>query len=226
MRYILILAMLSLPLISSTKDKINIKQDKNGNILLYNIPEQSMPVPPKPAAQSEPGKMRVPYRYLVKIRQLSAKHNLREDLIIAVAKAESSFNPNAVSKKGAVGLMQLMKGTAKDYGVSNRYDPDRNLEAGVKHLKKLYLMYDKNLPLTLAAYNAGIEAVKKYKGIPPFKETKNYIRRVMRYMGLEYTGVFAVKQKTKIYKYTTPSGKIVITDRYPSGVKGKVEIIE
>ena len=83
--------------------------------------------------------------------------------------------------------MQLMKDTALQYGVFNRYNADENLEAGVKHLKYLYQKYKSNIPLTLAAYNAGEESVRKYNGIPPYPETKQYIRRVMSLMGMSYT---------------------------------------
>ena len=122
-----------------------------------------------------------------------------------MAKAESSFNPFAVSPKGAVGIMQLMKDTARQYGVINRYNADENIEAGVKHLKYLYEKYRGNIPLTLAAYNAGEEAVSKYNGVPPYKETKHYIRRVMSLMGMSYTLSSPAPAKTKIYKYTTPT---------------------
>ena len=104
-----------------------------------------------------------------------------------MAKAESSFNPFAVSPKGAVGIMQLMKDTARQYGVINRYNAQENIEAGVRHLKYLYEKFQGNIPLTLAAYNAGEEAVSKYNGVPPYRETKKYIRRVMSLMGMSYT---------------------------------------
>ena len=122
--------------------------------------------------------------------------------------------------------MQLMNDTAKQYGVSNRYNIDQNLEAGVKHLKYLYNKYNRRLPLTLAAYNAGEEAVKKYRGIPPFKETRTYIRRVMRYMGLGYSSFFSPRSRSKIYKYKTKEGKIVISDSIPVKTQGKIEIID
>jgi soluble lytic murein transglycosylase-like protein len=206
---------------------IIVKYDKNGHKIITNSNSTK-------TSYKKTGKVKqarsltesIPRQYLVKIKNLSQKHKLQEKLIIAVAKAESSFNPTAVSKKGAVGIMQLMKATAKDYGVKNRFDVDQNLEAGVKHLKFLHTKYNANLPLTLAAYNAGIEAVKKYKGVPPYKETKTYIKRVMGYMGLSYSGVFTTRRNAKIFKIITNGGRVIITDTLPVKVDGVVTIIE
>lgn len=164
--------------------------------------------------------------YLARIKELSEKYQLREDLIVAVAKAESGLNPYAVSRKGAVGIMQLMHSTAKKYGVANRFNIDENLEAGVRHLRYLFHRYNNNIPMTLAAYNAGEDAVKRYRGIPPFRETRNYIKRVMKSMGLGYSTLFTLKKKTKIYRYKTADGRTVISDSLPANAKGKIEVIE
>jgi len=208
----------------SSIDRIIIKQDKNGKIILTNEPIYKKK--PKRKTYSRPSSTgSVPYVYLNKITKLANQHRLRKDLIIAVARAESSFNPKAVSRKGAVGIMQLMYSTAKQYGIKNRFNVDQNLEGGVRHLKYLYSKYSRNLPLTLAAYNAGEEAVKKYKGIPPYRETRKYIKKVIKYMGLGYSGYFKPKTKTRIYKYITQDGKIIITDTLPAKVNGKIEII-
>lgn len=207
---------------------IIVKYDKNGNKIITNSGASKPSFKkPKKVKKSKPSLSdTVPHQYLIKIKKLAKKYKLKEKLIIAVAKAESSFNPTAVSKKGAVGLMQLMKGTAKQYGVKNRFDADQNLEAGVKHLKYLYTKYHSDLPLTLAAYNAGEEAVKKYKGVPPYKETKTYIKRVMKYMGMHYSGTFGSRRSSKIFKIITSSGKVIITDKLPSKVDGVVTVLE
>ena len=125
-----------------------------------------------------------------KIKALCEKHQFREDLVLAVIKAESSFNPRAVSPKGAVGMMQLMRDTARLYGVSNRFNIDQNLEGGIQHLKFLYHKYRQDIPLTLAAYNAGEEAVERNNGIPPYTETRQYIRRIMSGLGLNFSLLF------------------------------------
>jgi soluble lytic murein transglycosylase-like protein len=168
----------------------------------------------------------VPVKYLKKIRKLAKKYGVKESLITAVARAESGFNPFAVSKKGAVGIMQLMVDTARRYGVVNRYNADQNLEAGVRHLKYLSKKYNHNIPLILAAYNAGEDAVKKYRGVPPYKETRTFIKRVMVYMGMSYSRYFNTKPNTKIYQYRTPDGKIMITDTYPGKAAGEVTELE
>jgi hypothetical protein len=202
-----------------------VRQDKNGHIVLTNTMDVS--IFKKSAINFMPSSYStvIPTLYKDKIQTLTQKHDLREDLVIAVAKAESSFNPFAVSRKGAVGLMQLMKDTARQYGVFNRYNANENLEAGVKHLKYLYQKYRNNIPLTLAAYNAGEESVSKYNGIPPYPETRQYIRRVMSLMGMSYTFSATARAKMKIYKYTTNSGKTIITDTLPAEITGNIEIL-
>lgn len=100
-------------------------------------------------------------------------------LVKAVIMTESSVNANAVSRRGAKGLMQIMPKTAKSLGVKNSFHPEQNIEAGTKHLKNLMNEYDGNIKLALAAYNAGSGTIKRYRGIPPYKETRSYIKKVL-----------------------------------------------
>ena len=102
-------------------------------------------------------------------------------LVKAVIHAESHFNPQATSLKGATGLMQLMPATAERYGVSDLYDPHQNLKAGVQHLRYLLGRYGNNLHAAVAAYNAGETAVEQHKGIPPYAETRRYVEKVLAY---------------------------------------------
>ena len=139
--------------------------------LLSVEPEDTFPALPTPAAAPAG-----PYREL--IRAAAAKHGLDEILITRLIAAESNFNPKAVSRKRALGLMQLLPQTATQYSVANVFDPAQNIEGGAHYLKDLLEKYRGNLPLALAAYNAGPDMVERYGGIPPFPETQNYVKRI------------------------------------------------
>jgi soluble lytic murein transglycosylase-like protein len=120
-------------------------------------------------------------RYDHIIQTQAAKHGVDPELVRAVIQVESAYQARARSQKGAVGLMQLMPATAREYGVRNLYDPAANIDAGIRHLKALLAKFP--LDLALAAYNAGQGAVERFQGMPPYRETEQYVARILALVG-------------------------------------------
>lgn len=120
----------------------------------------------------------IPEQYRDLVTQTAARHGVDARVVNALIQVESAYHSRAESPKGARGLMQLMPATGRQYGALDLFDPKVNLEAGIQHLKRLLARYD--LPIALAAYNAGEAAVDRFRGIPPFRETQDYVTRILR----------------------------------------------
>lgn len=151
--------------------------------------------------------------YASEIRRAAERFGVPERLVAAVIRVESAFNPRAVSRKGARGLMQLMPETASILGVHDSFNPEENITGGVRHLRGLMERFGNNLPLVLAAYNAGEQAVVSYRGIPPYPETQDYVTRVLQF----FRGTGAVSIPSPTYRILGPDGTIIYTNIPPRG---------
>jgi soluble lytic murein transglycosylase-like protein len=147
------------------------------------------------------------------IRAAAERYGVPEALIRAVIRIESDFNPMAVSRKGAQGLMQLMPRTASILGVRNSFDPRQNIDGGARHLRSLMDRFGNDLTLVLAAYNAGEQAVTAYGGVPPYPETQDYVAKVLQFYGGAPTGV----APGRAYRVTAPDGTVTYTNIPPRG---------
>jgi soluble lytic murein transglycosylase-like protein len=157
--------------------------DRSEMVIPLEWVQEIRPTPPAPepdTAFAQNGATR-DFAYSEIVLSMAKKHNVDWRLVAAVLEVESNFNPKAVSPKGALGLMQLMPETAKLYQVKDPYDPAQNIEAGVRHLKMLMERYAGKLEFVLAAYNSGEKTVDQYRGIPPYQETRSYVKKVLQH---------------------------------------------
>ena len=197
--------------------------DENGVLCYTDAPfgkKQEKVLKESKARRAEPREEAVTLRrdYSPYIHKAAAKYDLEPELIKAVIKTESNGNHRAVSRKGAMGLMQLMPTTANDMNVSNPFNPEENIEGGAKYLKYLLERFNGNLTLALAAYNSGPKTVEKYGAVPPIDETRQYVKRIFNlYSGrksyaLTDAGSTTGQKVTPIYKVVLEDGTILFTN--------------
>jgi len=148
------------------------------------------------------------------VREAAERHQVDPALVRAVIETESNWNPAAVSRKGALGLMQLIPTTAQRFGANNAFSPQQNVDAGVKYLKTLLERYNGNLDLALAAYNAGEGAVDRAHGVPAFRETRNYVQKVQNAYYRTGSGRLETvyTRANQIHRVVEPSGRVIFTN--------------
>ena len=189
--------------------------DRDGVVHLTNAPTNSRYQPQPGWSGTSSGWLAIPEgargRYAQEITDAADRYGVDPNLVHSVIRVESAFNPSAVSRKGARGLMQLMPRTASALGVRDAFNPAQNIDGGVRHLRSLIDRYGGNLPLALAAYNAGAQAVDWYRGIPPYPETQQYVARILSVYG---AGSGAGTPQI-IYRYEDSQGTVVYTNIPP-----------
>jgi len=147
------------------------------------------------------------------VQAISREHGVDPQLVDALVRVESAYDPNAVSRRGAMGLMQLMPATAERLKVDNPFDPEKNIRGGVKEFSRLIDQYSGNLQFALAAYNAGEGAVARYRGVPPFAETRNYVSRILTiYTGQPYRMGGGYRPARPVKMVRDPNGATLITN--------------
>ncbi len=209
MRYLGILCLALVPSFASAEVKM--RQGEDGIPYIYNETSQQRSV------RLSGNLRRLASGELERwIRIHSRRHGLDRKLVQAVIQVESGYNHRARSRKGAIGLMQLMPETALELGVSDSYDPESNIRGGTLYLRRLLDLFSGDLKLALAAYNAGPTAVRRYGGIPPYQETQDYVRRVLALVdGKELTIRVATAPKPKIYITRDAQNRLVMTTTPP-----------
>ncbi|MCZ6833174.1 MAG: lytic transglycosylase domain-containing protein [Acidobacteria bacterium] len=196
-------------------------QKRGGTLVLTNLAPGKGPSVARGAVSSRVGAgsaqavgaILSPRPYSALVKRVSDRYGIDHNLVHAIIAVESAYDPMAVSRQGAVGLMQLLPTTAAELGIHDLTDAHDNIVGGVRHLKRMLDQFSGNLTLALAAYNAGAGAVKRFKGVPPYPETQAYVRRVRRF----YAGAGHIIRRapTTIYRYTDASGAQVYSQFAP-----------
>lgn len=186
--------------------------DENGVKVFTNFRVNRRDITPTSAPATDSAFRQSKYTSL--FRASASRNRLDENLLKAIASVESSFNPRAISHKGCIGLMQLHPDTAKRFQVQNIFDPADNIEGGAKYLNFLMDFFHGELTQVLAAYNAGENAVIRHKGIPPYRETQDYVRKVSAMYDSLNTAPISTKQffPKRLYRVLLPNGNILFTD--------------
>jgi len=212
----LVVGAAGLPIPPATGGALQLVDDA-GVVHLTNVPADPRYRGLRGATGTASGWLRLPDRsrgqHTIDIREISEHYGVSISLVEAVVRTESAFDPAAVSPKGAGGLMQLMPATAAALGVADRFNPRENISGGVRHLRYLLDRYQGRVPLALAAYNAGEGVVDTYRGIPPYPETQQYVRRVLRAAGL---GEDADAAPRTIYRYRGPDDTLIYSNVPPT----------
>jgi len=190
---------------------VHIVTDAQGKKIVMNAghsaPVMQISKPPAPVFAVAAGDTRT----WNQIHEASRAYGLDPDLVAAVIRAESNFNPNAVSRKGAQGLMQIMPGTARLLGLQDAFDGRENIHGGCRYLRSLLDEFNGDIKLALAAYNAGRDNVLKYNGIPPFSETRNYVRQVLLYYSGNDGMLFAGGRRVRVVR--GDGGRVLVTNQ-------------
>ncbi len=181
--------------------------DDNGVKVLTNLGSSRHASAPAESSTPTPSRNFAPL-----ITDYSKQYGVDPDLVSAIIRVESNFDPRAVSPKNCKGLMQLHPETARRYGVSDVFDPAENIEAGVKYLSYLTDSFDRNLDLILAAYNAGENAVRRHDGIPPYRETRQYVSRVESIFGRDTLDAKPVRRPRRIVRLVADDGRVILTN--------------
>ena len=208
-------------------DELYTRQTTSGVPMVTNVPRSGgqwrrLGAPDERRAAARPAHVPRPLgppRFDSVVRRVAAHYGVDPRLVHAVIEVESGHDPRAVSPRGAVGLMQLMPATAAEMGIHDLKNPQMNIVAGVRHLRRLLDRYDGNVDLALAAYNAGAGAVSRHRGVPPFEETRRYIRRVRgRHAG---SGLANTPTASRFTRFIDGNGVLVIT-QFPDSAGRRV----
>jgi hypothetical protein len=193
-------------------ERLHTYVDENGVKVITNLGSSRTGLSKKSSVEERFDQNR---NFIPIIGKISDQYGISSDLVEAIVKVESGFDPLAVSVKDCKGLMQLHPDTVKRFGVSDVFDPEENIEGGVKFLKHLMGRFPDNLDHVLAAYNAGENAVLRHKGIPPYRETRNYVKKVRAlYNPVSREEALALRRKLnrKIIRVVDTSGEILLTN--------------